>query len=366
MLLPGCGKANETSSSDESATDSTEPTTDEGPTTTAETVTAPPTAPPTTAPDPTVFNPQNVGNLLDLASFVLTVDESHSNNGALDQRTTTASYVKDPLNVYVVSDYGEFGIAQDYVGAGRTYQNDHQGYWYLYEDGSLATPYVLYPIQESTALIGVTTATFAGEEEFAGVPSYHFTFDETNLENGTTYTGDFYLARQGNYLLYAHSLMMAAGEGYELIDEFTETLSSVNQLTEFALPDDMVPLKDALDLGIQFGIPMPADGVLDSMINYNDGGIGVYYYQYTSTWKNNSEFLEFYQNLPPTNGWTVTHIGLVRNYDNNCSGGNCVIIKNGDKQVILYFDGSNLHADFDREHRFSPCTQPVAPPEFCG
>jgi hypothetical protein len=37
-----------------------------------------------------------------------------------------------------------------------------------------------------------------------------------------------------------------------------------------------------------------------------------------------------------------------------------VIINNGDKQVILYFDGVNLHANYDREHQFSPCTQPIS------
>ena len=78
-----------------------------------------------------------------------------------------------------------------------------------------------------------------------------------------------------------------------------------------------------------------------------------------------ADSVDFYTNLQPTNGWTVTHIGQVENLDVYCGDGNCVIINNGDKQVILYFDGSNLHADFDREHRFGPCTQPLSP-TACG
>ncbi len=372
LLIAGCGDSGTTTSSN-SASGPTDTSSDGDASTTTKPAV---TAPPTTAPDPTIFNPARVGDPLELSSFVLTLDEFHSNNGALDRRTTTTGYIKEPKSAFVVSDFGEFGTYKTYLVEGNTYREDNSGFWYLYANGSLAAPDILQDVDYSTALsyLGVATAVFVGEEDYAGVAAYHFTFDETNLQNFTYFTpenpspeaeGDFYLAKDGNYVLYAHSRQVAAGTGYELIDEFTDTLSSVNGLAEITLPDDMLPLKEALDTGTLLGIPMPADGVIDSMLSYNEGGIGVYYYEFTSTWKNDAEFLDFYTNLQPTNGWTVSWIGQVKNYDVDCGDGKCAIIKNGDKQVILSFDGSNLHADWDREHRFGPCTNPASP-TACG
>lgn len=359
LLLAACG--NETTSSDASTVvgSTVTPPTTANPTTIAA---APTSAAPTTAVDPTVFHPSAIGDPLQLASFVLTVVESHSSNGAVNGRTSVTSYTKAPLSASVEIAYDTGDRSQEYIVAGRTYQNTNQGHWYLYEIESLAAPNILYDVAPSNALYRASTAVYLGEAEFAGLPAYHYTFDETNLDNFTSYTperpspeveGDFYLAQQGNYLLYAHSRLVAAGEGYELIDEYTETMSSIYQLVEVRLPADMQPLQDALDLGLTLGVPMPADGKLDSMINYNDGGIGVYYYQYTSSWRNEAEFIAFYQGLAPTSGWTVTHIGQVKNLDVHCLDENCVIATNGDQQVIIYFDGSNLHVDLDREHRFS-------------
>ena len=368
FLIAGCGDSGTTSSSN-SASGPTESSSD-GDASTTTTTRSPVTAPPTTAPDPTIFNPSRIGNPFDLASFVLTVDEFHSYNGSPTVRTTTYGYIKDPHSAFAVEDFGD-STSKEYFVDGATLQLDNQGYWYLFANGDLAAPDILQRVRESNAMYGVTTAVFVAEEPFDGIPAYHFTFDETNLasytpgDTGTDAEGDFFLAKDGNKVLYAHQRMVSSGPGYELIDEYTETLSSVNALAEITLPDDMVPLKEALDTGTLLGIPMPADGVVDSMINYNQGGIGVYYYQFTSSWTNEAQFIDFYTNLQPTNGWTVTWIGQVKNLDAYCADGNCVIIKNGDKQVILYFDGSHLHADWDREHQFKPCTNPYSA-EACG
>ena len=361
LLIAGCGGSAQTTSSDVSTiVDSTPPTSGESSPTSATTPTTARVT--TTTVDPTIFNPQRIGDISELGSFVFNIDEAHLNNGSPTTRKTTVGYINEPFSASVVTELGEFDTVQEYLIDGRYYERDHQNYWTLYENGSLATPNLLYPLQAEYALSSVLTATFAGEDAFEGIPAYHFTFDETNLVNFDYFTpdnpspeaeGDFYLAIDGNYPLYVHSRSVSSGPGFELIDEYTETLSQFNQLAEITLPADMLPLKDAFDMGLTFGIPMLPDGKLDSMINYNSGGIGVYYYQYTTTWKNEAEFIDFYTNLQPTNGWTVTHIGQVKNLDVFCNDGNCVIINNGDKQFILYFDGSNLHADYDREHRFA-------------
>lgn len=359
LLVAGCGSSDETNASDPVAVnESAIATTGDSSPATATPTTAPVT---TTTVDPTVFNPQRIGRLAELASFVFTIDELHVSTGGTSTRRTTIGYIKEPFDAYVVADLGGGDVVQEYLVGGRYYERDHQNYWTMYEDGSLGTPDLLYVLQTEYALSSVLTATFVGEEAFEGTPAYHFTFDETNLANFDYFTpenpgpeaeGDFYLAKDGNYPLYVHSRSVLSGPGFELIDEYTETATEVNQVAPITLPANMQPLKDAFDMGLTFGIPMPADATLDSMINYNSGGIGVYYYQYTSSWKNEAEFIAFYTDLPPTNGWEVTHIGQVKNLDAYCIDGNCVMIKNGDMQFILYFDGSNLHADYDREHRF--------------
>ncbi|MCE9621650.1 MAG: hypothetical protein K8R99_04820 [Actinomycetia bacterium] len=371
VLLVGCGGSDETATSDAVSTDNSAPAGETaGSTTTSTTVAVVSTLP----PDPSIFNPNTIGDPLDLGSFVFTTEEFHSFNGTPNARTTTTGYIKDPISISVVSDFHDGSGMQEYYIGGRTYQNNNQNYWYLYDNESPAAPSLLEQIRGSQGMSGVLTATFVGPEDYFGVAAYHYTFDETNLQNYSSYTpenpspeveGDFYLAQEGNYVLYAHSRQVAAGADYELIDEFTDTMSSVNQFAEIVLPDDLLPLKEALDAGALLGIPMPADAATDSMINYNQGGVGVYYYQFTSSWKNEAEFMEYYTNLQPTNGWSVSWIGQVENLDPFCGDGNCVIINNGDKQVILYFDGSNLHADWDREHRFGPCTQPISP-TACG
>lgn len=358
LSIAGCGGSGADTSSDARTTDSAEPATEPGATTTTKATIAPAT---TIPPDPSVFNPNAIGDPMELASFVFTTDEFHSFNGQPSQVTTTYGYISEPYSVSVVADYHDGSNYRQYFVDGRVYEVNNSGYWYLYEKGSLAAPPPLDGFGVADALYRVASAVFVGAEDYLGIAAYHYTFDETNIDLYSSYTpekpspeieGEFYLAQDGNYVLYAHSRQVAAGDGYELIDEFTNSLSSVNAPMEIALPDDMLPLKEALDAGATYGIPMQPDATVDSMINYNSGGIGVYYYEYTTTWKNEAEFIAFYTALPPTNGWEVTHIGQVKNFDEFCFDGNCVLIKNGDKQFILYFDGRNLHADYDREHRF--------------
>ncbi len=371
LLLAGCADGGETTTSVEGTTDESVASTEPGATSTTQGIVA---SVSTLAPDPSVFNPNTLGDPLELDSFVFTTEEFHSFNGQPSARTTTTGYIKDPNSISVVTDFHDGSGMQEYFIGGRTYQLNNSGYWYLYDNGSPAAPSLLEQMRGAQGMYRVASATFVGPQDYFGIAAYHYTFDETNLDNYSSYTpenpspeveGDFFLAQEGNILLYAHLRQVAAGDGYELIDEFTDSLSFVNQLPEITLPADMLPLKEALDMGLSLGIPMPPDATVDSMINYNDGGIGVYYYQFTSSWKNEAEFIDFYSTLQPTNGWTVSFIGQVENLDVHCGDGNCVIIKNGDKQVILYFDGSNLHADWDRDHRFGPCAQPIST-EACG
>lgn len=364
-MVAGCGESGETTSSGAPASDATAPSSDAGATTT----TAPPaTAAPTTVPDPTIFNPSNVGDPFELASFVFTIDEAHSFNGTQSTRSSAIGYIQAPLAAYSLQTYdGERGV-HEYLLNGRFYHE--YGDWYLYERDSPSTPDISAPLSAEYAFTQVATAQYVGEDEFAGVPAYHYTFDETNLLNFASYTperpspeveGDFYLAQEGNYLLYMHSLSVATGDGYELIDEFTETLSSVNTLAEIVLPADFVPMDAALNVGVEFAQVLPPGSTLSTMIRYGGssggiGGIGVDYYRFTTPVGSNAELLDYFRALPPTNGWTVSHIGFVDLHLEpiNCETRNeCVILKNGGTQVVVSFDGTIL-VEFDYDRVFSP------------
>ena len=365
LTFVGCGESGNTTSSGAPPSDASVPSSDaEAITTTA----APASAAPTTLPDPTIFNPNNVGDLLELASFVFTIDEAHTFNGSYSERSTTTGYIRAPLAAYSLQTYDGASGVREYLVDGRFYHE--YGDWYLYEKDSRSTPDIFSSLNTEYALAQVLTAQYVGEGEYAGVTAYHFTFDETNLINFDYFTpenpspeveGDFYLAQQGNYPLYVHSRSVAVGEGFELIDEYTETLTSVNELTEIALPADFVPMDAALDVGVEFGALLPPGSSLSTMIRYGGasggiGGIGVDYYRFTTPVRNNAELLDYFRALPPTNGWTVSHIGFVDLHLEpiNCETRNeCVILQNGGTQVVVSFDGTIL-VEFDYERVFSP------------
>lgn len=162
--------------------------------------------------------------------------------------------------------------------------------------------------------------------------------------------GDFYLALDGNCVLRTHSKETAADRIYEV----TEALSSVGQLTEIILPAELVPMALALDLGAGLGAVLPPGTVLSKMIRYTHG-IGVEYYTYGTTVRNNEEFLNFYRTLPPTTGWTVSQIGHIRPHyeDINCElKVECVILQNGGEQIVVSF-GAGIIVEYDWEHVFS-------------
>ena len=156
-----------------------------------------------------------------------------------------------------------------------------------------------------------TSARFVSQEDFHAIPANHFEFDQTDFtaygipgENGykiDTAQGDFYLAQDGNYVLYFHSKV--TGNVYlnredlnyvQGVEEITKELSSINQLKEIALPVDYPALE------VDLGLPLPADTKLVSLDHYPPGQGGNIYSFKTSV--SNDEFLLFYKNLAPTNG----------------------------------------------------------------
>ena len=367
LVLASCGPSDAGSSTSAAGPASTGTATDQssGETSAAATSTASSTtsaAPTTTvAPGPPVYDPQRLGDNLDLASFVLTVTVDNTNNGQLAQNITTLGYTKEPLGMYRLATFsGTTDRTRRYLVNGRTYDENNFGDWYLYEAGSRAAPEPTDNVElRSSILSGVLTAQLVGQEEFAGLPANHFVFNETNTTNFSYYTpenpspaveGDFYLAQDGNYVLYAHSKESSPGRTYEV----TEAMSFVGQVGAITLPDDMAPMSQALDVGVGLASLLPPGSALSGLLRYTNG-IGVDYYTYTTPMKG-EDVLNFYRTMPPTNGWTVTHIGHITPHLEaiNCETRfECVILQNGGEQVVVSVAGS-ITVEYDHRHVFSP------------
>ena len=318
----------------------------------------------TLASGPPVFNRQALGDSLMLASFVLTVTVANTNSGQLSENITTTGFIKDPLGISKLVTFSSVGATdgtRSYLVGGRSYEENQFGDWYLYEAGSTTAPdYAVGLGLRSGTLGGVLSAKFVGQEDYAGVPSNHFVFDETGLASFASYSpenpspgveGDFYLALDGNYVLYTHSKETAPNRIYEV----TEALSSVGQVAEIVLPAELQPMVQALDVGVDLGGLLPPGASLSAMIRYSSG-IGVDYYTYRTSVRTIDEFLSFYRTLAPTNGWTVAHIGHIKPHleQINCEiAVECVILNNGGEQIVVSF-GGGITIEFDREHVFSP------------
>ena len=103
-------------------------------------------------------------------------------------------------------------------------------------------------------------AQFAGQEEFQGIPAYHFVLDPTTSTNANTsiqLEGDFYLAQDGNFVLYSHWKETSSQENFAQVYEVTQSLSSINQLTEIKIPADMTEMVTAADCLLRWACPCP-------------------------------------------------------------------------------------------------------------
>ena len=369
LLLAGCSSDGAVSDRDAGAestrASSSTPATDTSPPTTQRTESslASTTAPPSTLPPgPPVFDQRTLGDNLLLSSFVLTVSVGNTIGGQLNENVTTTGFIKDPLSVYELATFSSGGTTdgtRSYLVGGRSYEENQFGDWYLGEAGS-ATNYSHDLDLRSGTLAGLASARLAGQEDFAGIPANHFVFDETDLVGyssyspanpGPTVEGDFYLAQEGNYVLYTHSKETSPDQTYEV----TEALSSVGQVPPITLPADLASMTQALDIGAGLSSLLPPGSSLRTMIRYKNG-IGVDYYDYATTVRTNDELMNFFRALPPTNGWVVSHVGHIRPHvePTDCETSvECVILENGGEQIVVSFDGG-ITVEYDRDHVFSP------------
>jgi len=312
-----------------------------------------PTREPTPTVWPPVFDLWSLEDIRSLDSFVATVNEKNTVNGQLTERTITIGYVQEPYGAYHVNEY-HGGVERTYVVNDRTYELTGTGDWYISDGRNDNLFSEADPARNAGKLV---EAKFAGEEQYEGTAAYHFVLDAANsTESNTDYQleGDLYVARDGNYILFSHWLETSKQENFVQSFEVTQALSSIRQLPEISLPADMEEMASTADLPFELGLPLPPDSTFNEMIRY-EHGIGVDLYFFSTPRTSIEEFLSFYRNLPSTDGWTVSHVGHVRLHENDCEfTRECVIINKGNTQVVLYYNGSRIRAEFDWPHLYSP------------
>ena len=338
-----------------------EPTASAGPTlvasveaTAAPTATPRPTVGPTATVWPPVFDVYSFNDIRNLDSFVVTINEKNTVNGKLTELTNTIGYIKEPYSAYNQNKYAG-GVDRTYVVDGWTYSFTGSGDWYI-SAGSNDDLFFKADIPAGNTE-KLAEAQFAGQEDFQGIPAYHFVLDPVNSTDASTSNqleGDFYLAQDGNYVLYSHWKETSSQGDFTQVYEVTESLSSINQSTEIKLPADMQEMVAAAELPAEMGLPLPGNSTLDRMTRYKHG-IGVDLYYFTTPKISDDEFLDFYRQLPTTDGWKVTHVGHVRLHQDDCEfTRECVMISKGSTQVVLYYDGFSIRAEFDWPHLYSP------------
>lgn len=328
-----------------------------------------PTQEPTPTVYPPIFDPAAISDNREwLDSFILTRTDIVKNSEWDETRQQTIGYIKEPYRAYELNtttmdnlSWGTYLIGnQIYDLNSPALTVNLNAYQTELDEWQRAADMRNGNIMESDLVL---SAQFIGQEDFEGIPANHFSLDQTNLRDASDPTasykveeaqGDVYLAQDGNYILYfhlkltGHAYLIPGSPGYTKgVHEMTEGLSSINQLKEITLPVEYQALE--LDLG---GVPLPPDSILLSYKRYSCCGVDSNFYR---TPLNKDGFLEFYKNLPPTDGWAVTHIGQVRNHY-PCSNSDrvCIMIKKGDVQFVLFFTEGGIKADYDRENSYSP------------
>jgi hypothetical protein len=263
-------------------------------------------------------------------------------------------YIREPFRAYRVNEYYS-GVDRTYVVNDRTYALTGSGDWYISAGASEEVFTEAHiPTANSEKL---AEAEFAGEEDYQGIAAYHFvleTAESTESNASGQLEGDLYVAIDGNYVLFSHWRETYTQGGFSQDFEVTEALSSIGQLSEIELPADMEDMVSTADLPFSLKLPLPPDSGFRRMIRYQSG-IGVDLYFLTTPRTSLDEFLDFYRELPPRDGWTVSHVGHVRLHQDDCEfSRECVIISQGSTQVVLYYDGANIRAEFDWPHLYSP------------
>ncbi len=147
------------------------------------TATLQPTAGPTATTWPPAFDPWSLQDIRELDSFVVTINEKNTVNGELTELTNTIGYIKEPYRAYNENKYYS-GLDRTYVVDGWTYSLTGSGDWYI-SAGSNDDLFSKADIPAGNTE-KLADARFAGQEDFQGIPAYHFVLDPVSSTDANT------------------------------------------------------------------------------------------------------------------------------------------------------------------------------------
>jgi len=303
----------------------------------------------TATADPKVYNPGNFGDSRQLDSFVMKVSSVASGSGAgqLASYSDEYEYNRSPLSIHDKSQNGngpfEFWVIDNWMYG----FSDHWSAmpFQVKKDPTGGSAFADLDMRVTSYLVKFISAKFVGQETYQDLPVYHFSFDTSDMVPSKaawkvdTAQGDVLVSVNGNIPLYyevtvtGNILTNANGADYlpgKII--FTKALSQINQPVKFALPASYP------NLAVEPGFPLPLGTGLDHLDLYDK--VSQYFY-FTQVSK--EDFLSFYQNLAPTNGWTVEKIGPLEGNSYNCEA--CVILSHGKENVRIVWN-QDFHQTF--------------------
>src|SRR5215208_2235150 len=140
-----------------------------------------PTVGPTATVWPPTFVPWSLGDIRELDSFVVTVNEKNTTNGQLTELTNTIGYIKEPYRAYNENKYYS-GLDRTYALDGWTYSLKGSGDWYI-SAGSTDDLFAKADIPAGNTE-KLAEAKFVGEEDYQGIPAYHFVLDPVKTTDG--------------------------------------------------------------------------------------------------------------------------------------------------------------------------------------
>jgi hypothetical protein len=294
--------------------------------------------------DPTVYDPGAIGDSRNLDSYVVSVLVKTSGNGTLEKFQCNIEYQRQPLTFHkIIQSSWNRSDSDQGNSKGETYQ---VGDW-VYSAGSGAG-FSVQPVGRDFAGLndavdlrhwaGISyfnSAKYVGQETYQGEQVYHYTVDPSNLKSNLgklkidKAQGDIYLTVVGNYLLHYNfdlggNVVVIPGQEEFAPGklEYVGDLTKVNQPLEIILPEKYGQVI------FDPGVPLPEGTTLD-MIGFSDAGkVG---YNYTTP-VSLDDFMAFYKNMPPTNGWSVLQAGDLAN-PLGCQ--NCVLVSKDNLKMVL-------------------------------
>jgi hypothetical protein len=313
-----------------------------------------PTVMPTTNP---VFDLATLGDLSKLDSYVLTYTtrfQKGTQPGAPEgqvESNTILTVINHPFQAAFTSVTTSSRIANsqdgtitndDYFIGNLVYQHNKEARFWDIQKPNETNQFMFTSLSHALTWF---KPVYAGEQDYHGIPAYHFVINETikapasqnSQESENTFTGNVFLAKDGNYPLHLDYQMSGsnwreanpkAPPKYIFVPgsgEFVYEVTSINQVKEIQFPAG-VPKQ----VNLAIDVPLPPEAEFNDVMVKDGEGSNRLSYTYSVS-LTDDQILDFYKKYQPSaDGWSVSAAAK----DPGGSGGQIVLNK-GNKMVLI-------------------------------